>query len=126
MTLRSFEMKRLWAVSSKLHERNHLKWLTEASNALLTCRDSQQAISLLRALRKHNKRERELRSLDEVIAWLERRVLTDPEVTPERLMLELGWLRRMSVTRTAARDPRDDGKPRRSNGHGHDRAHRRH
>ncbi|MCA9655589.1 MAG: hypothetical protein KC501_37110 [Myxococcales bacterium] len=126
MTLRASEMKRLLADSSRMHEPNHAKWIAEAVNALRSTRDPRGAITLLKTIRSHNNRERERRSLDDVLSWIERRLRTEPTVEVGRLMLELGWLRRMSVTRTAARDPRDDGKPRRSNGHGHDRAHRRH
>ncbi|MEX1365472.1 MAG: hypothetical protein AB1Z98_20260 [Nannocystaceae bacterium] len=119
MTLRASEMKRLWADSSPMHQKNHGRWISEASNALRSTLDPKRAVTLLKELRRLNGRDRERRALDDVLSWIERRLRTEPNVPVDRLMLELGWLRRMSVTRVATHDPRDDARPARRNGHGH-------
>ena len=80
MTLRASEMKRLLADSSRMHEPNHAKWIAEAVNALRSTRDPRGAITLLKTIRSHNNRERERRSLDDVLSWIERRLRTEPTV----------------------------------------------
>lgn len=102
MTLRSDEMARLWSDSSKLHGRNHKAWLAEAMNAVRTTRDPRLAIELLEKLRRGQRSKNERDAIADVGRWLEQRVRREPRVPLERLLVELGWLRRMAVTRQGA------------------------
>ena len=107
MTLHASDMSRLWADSARMARGNPGRWLSDALQCIRTTGDGAAAVMLLQKLRQYANRHEEQRSIDAVVKWIERRLHTRPRVTASRLMLELGWLRRMSVIRTAAR--RDDG-----------------
>lgn len=102
MTLRSSDMARLWSDSSKLHGRNHKGWLAEAANAIRTTGDPRHAVELLERLRRGQRSKNERDTIADVNHWLEQRLRREPRMNPERLLVELGWLRRMAVTRQAA------------------------
>lgn len=99
MTLASKDMERLWKDSSPLHGRNHKGWLGEALNAVRSTANASAAAELLRQRRRDVGSEPERKAIDDVIGWLERRVRSEPRLAIPRLLLELGWLRRMAVVR---------------------------
>lgn len=109
MTLSSSDMNRLWKDSSPLHGRNHKGWLAEALNAVRSTGNARVAMELLRQMRRDVTGEQERTAIDDVVGWLERRVRTEPNLETTRLLLELGWLRRMSLIR-AATHPEDGGR----------------
>lgn len=104
MTISSRDMKRLWADSSPLHGRNHKAWLVEALNALRSTGDPGKAMDLLQSMRRDGGSDQERRAIDDVVGWLQRRLRSAPRPDTTRLLLELGWLRRMSVIRVAQND----------------------
>lgn len=106
MTISSRDMERLWADSSPLHGRNHKAGLAEALNALRSTGDPGKAIDLLQSIRRDGGSEQERRAIDDVVGWLRRRMRLDPKPDANRLLLEIGWLRRMSVIRVALSDAR--------------------
>ena len=121
MTLQSTNMGRLWKDSSPLHGRNHKSCLAEAMNAVRSTGEPKLAVELLRKIRRDVGSEQERKALDDVVGWLERRLRTEPSVTTTRLVLELGWLRRMAVVRAATHGEDDE---RRSGGATEARGHR--
>lgn len=98
MTLRSTEMRRLEAQSATLQSKGHKSVLAEAINATRVSRDPRASLQLLLALSKHARKDQK-QALDDVRRWIQDRLREEPTVTADRLLLELGWLRRMCVSR---------------------------
>lgn len=110
MTLSSVDMERLWNESSRFFGHNHKTWLGEAFNAVRATGDLSGAVELLRQVRRDAAREAERNAVDDVVGWLDRRKRAQPTPTKPRLLLELGWLRRMSVVRAASHQGDERGR----------------
>jgi len=101
MTLSSQEMKVLEAESASFAG-EHNTYLAQAIDAIRRSGDPQAAARLLRALsRSRDARPKQKTAQVHVSRWIVERVRSEPEVAAERIILELGWLRRLSVARNA-------------------------
>ncbi len=99
MTFSSAQMRDLETQSSAFCK-EHSTYLADAVNAVRVSGHCRSALHLLDALAR-NARRNQQEVIADVRRWLERRLRDAPEISPDRLMLELGWLRRMSVARDA-------------------------
>ncbi len=100
MTLSSSEMKRLEAHGASFTAEGHKSYLAEAINAVRTSGEPRVALQLLVAL-SASARSDQKAAISDVRKWIERRLREEPGVSPQRFLLELGWLRRLCVTRLA-------------------------
>lgn len=110
MTLRSSEMKRLELQSASFKAEGHNAYLAEAINAVRASGDPGAAVQLLTAL-WNGARANQKDAINDVRRWIEGRLREEPGVSAQRVLLELGWLRRLSVARVAgtiARGNRDN------------------
>jgi hypothetical protein len=115
MTLSHSEMKHLELRSASFIAEGHKAYLPEAINAVRTSGQPDMALHLLAAL-SSNARGNQEQAIADVRRWIEHRLREEPSMTAERFLLELGWLRRLCVTRLAEPDsrPRSEqrGRPR--------------
>ena len=99
MTLSSEQMRELERQSAEFGEA-HKSYLAEAIDAVRTTRSTHAASRLLSLLSKTARRDQS-EAIRVVRTWLDERLRDEPGVSSDRLLLELGWLRRMCVVRAA-------------------------
>lgn len=97
MSLNARDMQHLERQAREIATRGSLTYIATALGCLLETLDPIAALALLRALwgSGHGKRDKQKAGLEEVGRWLEQRIRREPGISPERLALELGWLRRL-------------------------------
>ena len=105
MTLSSREMKRLEQHSALLGADRHKAYLAEAIDVLRSSGEVRLVLRLLTAL-WHGARGNQKEAIGDLRRWIESRLLEEPKISAERMLLELGWLRRMCVVRSAERPKR--------------------
>lgn len=96
--LRSGELQQLEAAVRAFAE-DPRRFLAEAAQSLRQRRDPPGTLELLMRLYggPYADRPTEKRALNDVGKWLERRLLREPRADVEQLLLELGWLQRITV-----------------------------
>jgi hypothetical protein len=104
MTLTSTEMRRLEAQAVEFSSDGHANCLVEAINAVKAEQRPAAALQLLSALRQ-DARSNQKRAIGDVVRWIEERLREEPKIPVDRFLLELGWLRRMSVARVGGAMP---------------------
>ncbi|MGB1015589.1 MAG: hypothetical protein ACPG4T_15745 [Nannocystaceae bacterium] len=97
MTLTSSEMKQLEQQSASLGSK-HKSYLAEASNAIKLADNPRAGLHLLAALRS-TARPNQKDAISDVRRWIDNRLRDEPGISTARLLLELGWLRRLCVVR---------------------------
>lgn len=98
MTLSSKQMKVLEAQSASFTS-SHSACLAQSIDALRRSRDPRAVVRLLRALSR-DARAKQRAAQQDISRWIEDRLRSEPGVAVERVELELGWLRRLSVARS--------------------------
>ncbi|MGK4007823.1 hypothetical protein WMF31_34725 [Sorangium sp. So ce1036] len=94
------ELATLQAQAAGFSTSNHVRYLSEALEATRATGDPVEGLALLRALPeagyagRRGGEQKEIDALNDVGAWLEQRLLRDPRVLTERVVLELAWIRR--------------------------------
>jgi len=119
MRLTPQDHRTLQSEAAQFSARNHAHYLAEASECLRLTRDPIAALTLLVKMWNgpHAKRTEQLTALNVVGGWLERRLDRDPGITPERLAMEMGWVRRLAIyaqetAKSSARGQGREPKPR--------------
>ena len=97
MTLTSTQMRWLEAQSKDFGEA-HKASLAEAITAVRTTR-SPHAASRLLGLLSRTARPEPRKALMDMRTWLDQRLHGEPGISAERVLLELGWMRRMCIGR---------------------------
>ncbi|WP_437635836.1 hypothetical protein [Sorangium sp. So ce854] len=98
--LTSKELATLQAQAAGFSTSNHVRYLSEALEATKATGDPVEGLALLRALPeagyagRRGGEQKEVDALNDVGAWIEQRLLRDPRVLAERVVLELAWIRR--------------------------------
>lgn len=108
MSLNALEMKRLEEDARPMASDNCRGYLSDALECLRSTRDPIAPLELLRAMwgSSYARRRDQIAALGDAGLWLEERLRREPSISPERLELELGWLRRLV---TIHRDAGDSG-----------------
>lgn len=96
--LKGSDLARLQSQISGFSSSNHFRYISEALQTTRASNNPVEALELLRAMwdTAYAKTPAEKKSLNEVGAWLEKRLLGDPAVDAERIALELAWARRIA------------------------------
>jgi hypothetical protein len=97
MSLTAPEMKRLEDDARAIASGNCRGYLSDALRCLQETHDPIAPLELLRAMWSggHAPRPDQKIALDDAGQWLEERLGREPGISPDRLELELGWLRRL-------------------------------
>jgi hypothetical protein len=97
VSLTAAEMQRLEDDARAMAANNPRGYLSDALQCLRDTGDPFAPLALLRAMwtAGHARRDRQRAALHDAGQWLEQRLGRDPAISPDRLVLELGWLRRL-------------------------------
>lgn len=116
MSLTAIEMKRLEDDARAMAANHSRGYLSDALQCLRETSDPIASLELLRAMwgASQAKRPDQKAALNEAGQWLEKRLDRDPGISPDRLALELGWLRRL-VTVHGGTDDDDEARDDRRN-----------
>lgn len=111
MSLTAHDMQRLDGDARRIANHGSLTYLADALRCLLDTRDPIAALDLLRALwgTGHAGRGNQKSDLEEAGQWLADRIRREIDISPERLALELGWLKRLVMIHSEPDDDRIDG-----------------
>jgi hypothetical protein len=114
MSLTAAEMKVL-EEDARVMATESRRYLADATQCLRETLDPVAPLELLRALwsTAHARRPQQKAALQAAGDWLDDRVRRDPALSPQRLELELGWLRRLVAFKPTDRsgNARDDRYP---------------
>ncbi len=114
----SQEMQALEREGERFDQRNHRTYLELAIGCARTGATPTEVLRLLVMLwgTAHARRSDQLAALNDVGEWIESRLAREPGLTADRLILELGWLRRIAVARSSESRHEDRGFPERTFG----------
>jgi hypothetical protein len=105
MSLTALEMNQLDEEARTLAEHGSRDYLADALQCLRDTGDPIAPIALLRAMWNggHARRSNPNAGLEAVGQWLERRLRRAPDLSPDHLALELGWLHRLVAVHSNGR-----------------------